>query len=334
MTGATTPEVRASKRKRARINYYEEPASDDEMPDVLGVYEEEADVKESSRAKKRRITSSKPLPKKKIFPFLKLPAEIRNEIYSYCLHDPAGIYLFSTTQKFRRTVCRGTERAFLGSVADPPLSRRPMERDDDEFSDDEADNFHRDPPCDSFRPFAPALLAVCKQVNNEARTILYGHQIFVKDTLALHSFLVDLGPRAAGYLKNVTLGDWGSGRGVLKAYNHACFTALSAATNIERLTFNGILSWSQTNKAGATILYRDAFPWLEAVGAAKGKADAALDIIDIMVPDLGTIRSFYWGRRRRWENRARPLFKKYDQIEGFRKELGKLLNARMERIRA
>ncbi|KAK7192046.1 hypothetical protein PSPO01_01618 [Paraphaeosphaeria sporulosa] len=360
MAEATTPEVRASKRKRAQVNYYEEPASDDEVPDIPDVdeeQEEEANVKKSSRAKvralhllqsfvrsttpvyahtsqKRKITSSKPLPKKKIFPFLRLPAEIRNEIYSYCLHDPAGIYLFSTTQKFRRTVCRGSERSFLGPAADPPLPRSSMQLDDGNFSDDEkARTFHRDPPCDSFRPFAPALLAVCKQINIEARPILYAHQFFVEDTLALHSFLVDLGPRAAGYLKNITLGEWGFGRGVHKAYNHACFTALSAATNLERFTFHGILSWSQAPKAGATIFYRDAFPWLEAVGAAKGKTDAALDIIDIMVPDSGTIHSFYWGRRRRWGNRARPFFKEYDQIEGFRKELSKLLNARMERIR-
>lgn len=180
----------------------------------------------------------------------------------------------------------------------------------------------------------PALLAVCRQINAEAREVLYGHEFYVKDTLALHSFLVDIGPRAAGYLKNITLGEWGFGRGVHKAYNHACFTALSSATNLEHFTFHGILSWSQAPKAGATIFYRDAFPWLEAVGVAKGKVDAAVDVIDIMVPDSGSIHSYYWGGGRRWGTRARPFFKQYEQMEEFRKQLGKLLNARMERIRA
>ncbi|KAF2438461.1 hypothetical protein P171DRAFT_491129 [Karstenula rhodostoma CBS 690.94] len=334
MADTTKPGVRASKRKRAQVSYYEEPVSDDEMPDVLEVDDESEEevVKKSSRAKKHKVASSKPLPKKKVFPFLKLPAEIRNDIYSYSLHDPAGIYLFSTTQKFRRTVFRGTERAFLGRAADPPLQRNALRRNDD--SDDEAETAQQAPPCDSFRPLAPALLAVCKQINTEAREILYDHEFWIKDTLALHSFLVDLGPRAAGYLKNVTLGEWGFGRGVHKAYNHACFTALSAALNLEHFTFHGILSWSQTPKAGATIFYRDAFPWLEAVGAAKGKVDAALDVIDIMVPDSGSIHSYTWGGRRRHANRVRPFYRQYDQMEGFRRELSKFLNARMERIRA
>jgi hypothetical protein len=34
-------------------------------------------------------------------------------------------------------------------------------------------------------------------------------------------------------------------------------------------------------KRWARQIYRDAFPWLEAVGAAKGKADAAVDKISL-----------------------------------------------------
>lgn len=172
---------------------------------------------------------------------------------------------------------------------------------------------------------------MCKQINVEARDILYDHEFFVENSLALHSFLVDLGPCAAGYIKHLTLREWGFGRGVHKAYNHACFTALSAATNLERFVFHGFLSWRETAKAGATIFYRDAFPWLEAVGAAKGKPDAALEIIDVMVPDRGSGYMYNWGRRRRWGYQS---FKEYDQMEEFCKELAKLLNSRMDRIRA
>lgn len=205
-----------------------------------------------------------------------------------------------------------------------------------------------DLPCTEIRPLVPALLAVCKQINAEARDILYDHEFFVKDTMALHSFMVDLGPRAAGYLKNVTLKEWGCGRGVHKAYNHvshysgapnhfsftkclqACFTALSAATNLERFTFHGILSWRRTPKAAATIFYRDAFPWLESVGAMKGRTDAALETIQVMVPDTGA--QGYWTLQSRTYRRNK-CFKVYDEMEEFRKELGKLLNARMDRIR-
>ncbi|KAJ4356710.1 uncharacterized protein N0V89_004746 [Didymosphaeria variabile] len=322
MADATTPEVRTSKRKRAQVKYYEEDVSDEDSDFVVEEVEEEVKV---SRAKKRKAVSSKALPKKKIFPFLQLPAEIRNEIYSHCLHDPAGIYLFSTTQKFRRTVDRGSELSFRGRP--PPLIDDSEDEDVDEVS-------QQDQPSSEYRPLVPALLAVCKQINSEARDILYGHDFYVKDTLALHSFLVDLGPRAAGYLKNITLGEWGFGRGVHKAYNHACFTALSSATNLEHFTFHGILSWNDAPKSAATIFYRDAFPWLEAVGIAKGKADAAVKMIDVMVPDQGGSGYSWYLYRRRRGIVPRSAYKEYDKMDGFRVELGKLLNARMERIRS
>lgn len=55
MADAAKPQLRASKRKRTQVNYYEEPVSDDEMSDVPEVDEDEgeseAEVKKSSRAK-------------------------------------------------------------------------------------------------------------------------------------------------------------------------------------------------------------------------------------------------------------------------------------------
>lgn len=164
---------------------------------------------------KRKAVSSKPLPKKKIFPFLELPGELRNKIYGYCLQDPAGIYLFSTTQKFRRTVFRASEIAYRG---DPPLPRST----DDDTEDENGDKSEPMTPSNVVRALVPALLAVCKKINEEARSILYDHVFHVKDTMALHSFLVDLGPRAATYLKSIDLAEWGHGRGVHKAYNHVC----------------------------------------------------------------------------------------------------------------
>ncbi|KAF1973872.1 hypothetical protein BU23DRAFT_598727 [Bimuria novae-zelandiae CBS 107.79] len=326
MADTSAPQLRASKRKRAQVNYYEEVLSEEEEEVNFSDPAEEEEVEERSPAKKRKTVSSKPLPKKKIFPFLQLPAELRNQIYSHCLHDPAGIYLFSTTQKFRRTVYRGTELAYCDGQ---PYSS--SQTTNSNLDDDEEDGPRPEQPSNVVQPLVPALLAVCKQINAEAHEILYSHEFHTKDTLALHSFLVDIGPRAATYLKKVTLGEWGHGRGVHKAYNHSCFSALAAATNLEKFTFHGLLSWSKAPKPGATCFYRDAFPWLEAVGAAKGKADAALDLIDVMVYDDSVFFN-RWGRRRTYAQR--PVFKVYKDTEGFRKELGKLLNARMNRIRS
>lgn len=55
MAEATTSDVRASKRKRAQVNYYEEIVSDDEMLGLSEVDEEEEDVKKSARAKVRAL---------------------------------------------------------------------------------------------------------------------------------------------------------------------------------------------------------------------------------------------------------------------------------------
>jgi hypothetical protein len=54
MAEATQPELRASKRKRAQVNYYEEPISDEEVPD-FPEGEEENDVQKPSRAKVRSL---------------------------------------------------------------------------------------------------------------------------------------------------------------------------------------------------------------------------------------------------------------------------------------
>lgn len=78
------------------------------------------------------------------------------------------------------------------------------------------------------------------------------------------------------------------------------------------------------------MFYRDAFPWLEAVGAIKGKADAAADLVRVQVPEHGT-GNYYWHRRHRW---GTSMYKPYGQMDEFRKELSKLLNARMDRIRS
>ena len=106
-----------------------------------------------------------------------------------------------------------------------------------------------------------------------------------------------------------------------------------SATNLEKFTFHDLLSLRKSPKPGATAFYRDAFPWLEAVAAAKGKVDAALDVLDLQVCDEDSafsryiyIHHRYWGPRADW--------KAYGELDAFRNELRKLMTARMDRIRA
>jgi hypothetical protein len=98
------PTVRSSKRKRAQINYYESTSDVEDVDSQVAT----KDIEECSPAKvcfltyfwyipalkrnqKRKERPARPLPKRKIFPFLQLPAEIRILIYEYALHDPYEI---------------------------------------------------------------------------------------------------------------------------------------------------------------------------------------------------------------------------------------------------
>ncbi|KAF2646248.1 hypothetical protein P280DRAFT_387178 [Massarina eburnea CBS 473.64] len=291
-TPATVVAIRFPKRKRVAVNYYEEDMdSDDAQKDV---YHEEL---KASKTRKRKTTTPKTL---KVFPFLQLPAEIRNQIYSLCLVDPVGIYLCATTKKVRRTVRRVPESNYLDFANNVP---------------------------NKIAPLVPALLATNKQIYEEARTMLYDNDFYMGDTLTMHSFLVDIGARAAALLKRVALISWGGGRGVNKAYNHASFTALSTATNLENFIIYRTLGYRSDPKGVATNFYRDAFPWLEAYGTAKGKVDAAVDTVQISGSNLCLTRR----HRERWPREMTSGT--YDKMDEFREELSKLLSDRMDMIR-
>jgi hypothetical protein len=185
--------------------------------------------------------------------------------------------------------------------------------DSEEREKAEEDKKTKRGPSEEKAPLVPALLAVCKQMNLEGRNLLYGNHFYLENPLALHSFLVDIGPRAASLLKNVTLMGWSDGRGH-RSYNHTCFTALMPATNLESFNTHGYMRCGGTGaKRIAIQIYRDAFPWLEAVGREKGRTDAAVDVFNIKcIPPNGD----------------------FHQQDDFRVELRKLLNARIDQIRS
>jgi hypothetical protein len=75
----------------------------------------------------------------------------------------------------------------------------------------------------------------------------------------------------------------------------------------------------------ARQIYRDGFPWLEAVGMAKGKVDAAVDIVDLCGDNF-----LRWYANNGSQTTA-EMEKK--NVESFKGELSKLLYAYMNRIR-
>ncbi len=61
--------------------------------------------------------------------------------------------------------------------------------------------------------------------------------------------------------------------------NFPAFTMLGSAVNLESVYINCRIHWDGP-KAVARKIYRDAHHYLEAVGDAKGRYDAAVDILE------------------------------------------------------
>ena len=88
------------------------------------------------------------------------------------------------------------------------------------------------------------------------------------------------------------------------------------AVNLRRFELDCEIFWRSEPKRTAKQVYRDGFHWLEAVGAAKGKCDAAVEIVDIS--DECLIRGYYLGGERE---------QTLDELrEQFRAELRRLLS--------
>jgi hypothetical protein len=221
-------------------------------------------------------------------------------IYSYTLSDPSGIHLVGCFKNTRRTV----ERISAETQADISSSRHYYAAS---TMNNDVRAKHEDPVV-----LVPALLAVNKQIHQESHSILYANEFVFPNGFALYNFMLNLGPSGAKYLKKLRLLHWDYSR-TMKTYNHSCFAVLVWATNLAKLSV-------PTNSASQ--LYRDAFPWMEAVGAAKGKVDAALDALSINGDSL---------ERSSWNTRAVSAPK---SLEAFRARLEVLLGAQQKRVMA
>lgn len=145
----------------------------------------------------------------KPFRFLDLPAELRDEIYDLALTEPDGITLVAQTKNYRRTVTRGeiaTEDGnyYYGRRLHRRSWRSRNQRDSQKSVIGE-----------STRHLVPNLLAVNKQIRDEASSILYKQEIILEDTTALHIFITQIGDYNCRLLSDITIKGWGQGRGML-----------------------------------------------------------------------------------------------------------------------
>lgn len=175
------------------------------------------------------------------FPFLSLPSELRNEIYSLTLDasDVAISYHYQETG--------------LGKA----IARRRSPRDLDHASDITLNS---------------AIVVANCQIYHETFRMLYMQPLHFQDASALHSFLLAIGPAHRQMLIDITLHSWSFGYPL----NRAALVLLSEATSLKRLrvqcdncTGPGIVAVCAAQSA-----CWDFGKWVEEVGLSKGRDDS------------------------------------------------------------
>ena len=123
-----------------------------------------------------------------------------------------------------------------------------------------------------------------------------GNTFTLEDTAAMYAFLTTIGTKNCATLTDLTINRWGYTRG-RKALNHPAFTMLAGALNLTRLRLNWAILEGRP-KWAANLVYREAYHWLEAVGTARGKLDAAIEVLDICIRDTGLVYGLMdeWGK--------------------------------------
>ncbi|KAK4695212.1 hypothetical protein P7C71_g2499, partial [Lecanoromycetidae sp. Uapishka_2] len=297
------------KRKRAEVSYYESSSGESD-----GEMSEGSDAGPPSKKKPRRnlkVVSNRPLPKKKIFPFMSLPAELKNRIYEIALTDPNGVFFVSKTKHYRRIVEREIYRMDVSSRRQSINRNRWLNRPSQTSQSSASPSADAEPAS-----LVPKILLLNHEIYAQAQPILYASNTYAaEDTMALHAFLANIGTKNRATLSHVVIKGWGYTK-AHKALNHPAFTLLADAVNLRRLHIDCRVGWSSGPIGHARQLYRDGFHWLEAFGVAKGQFDAAVGIIEVEDSNLER----YYG-----PTEEKPS--KEERLEDFKAELRKLLRS-------
>ncbi|EON61555.1 hypothetical protein W97_00770 [Coniosporium apollinis CBS 100218] len=217
------------------------------------------------------------------FPFMKLPTELRAQIYGHVLVAPSSVNLSYYEHHCHRFLLR---------------------------------RFRRRVP-------STGLLLASKMVHEEVVPILYSNNRFLFDGCdALLCFLSQIG-KSRIYVKYIELGD-----GYMRESAYGAFSMLAQCTRLTKLAI--CTEGFYEGKRGRTIaraFYRDAQPWLEAVGYARRDNLAALEMLHL---DCITIRS------PDTKHELNQVFGADDirVREEFFTKLKKLLNSNSSRIRS
>lgn len=311
------------KRKRASVTYYEDGAEGSESDQVDVFVEANPSGKVCLDTDKRvghqpdslqktktsgEARFAKPLPKRKIFPFMALPPELKNAIYALVLTDVCGIHLASKTKQYRRVVQR---------VSEDNLN---MHRYSHSWR-----CHNKSPPSNTgsdvgLANMVPNILLLNREICNEASPVLYaGNCFIVEDTTALHAFLANIGAKNRGLLADVTVKGWGYTK-AHKSMNHPGLTML-ADTNLARFCLDCNIIFHDVTKRVAKQIFRDGFHWIEAMATRNG-IDAAVAVIEVSEENLSLPRYISEGTTEAGCE---------DVLKEFRAELKKLWTERSQK---
>lgn len=222
-----------------------------------------------------------------MFPFLSLPAEIRNQIYKLALGASQEAWLVPCQKSYRRTVRRATvdeyKHCFNGHVG-RSASRYGRFNHYGEDVDEEVD--YEEP-----HRLCPSLLVLNRQIYDEAAYFLYPRTFVIADTTALHAFLLSVGPSKKALVERIILKGYGHTK-AHKVYNHPALSLLRGLPNLKEMVFDCTITWHWQLNIGcrgaqsiARQLYRDGFAWLHHVGMVKGGYGIAVNMIQFINVD-------------------------------------------------
>lgn len=202
--------------------------------------------------KKQKTRAKKQTGKKhnKPFPWAKLPAELRNEVYALCLTRAWPINL-TTSKRMGRNIVR----------------QKHIPRQN--------------------RTLVPNLLRIDKKTLAEGLPILYKNEFEFDDAKAMYVFLAQLSESTKSLLERISLNDqmalYGFGRRHAKRYLLLpALTGLIGTKALKILRFGGdFLGIGRHVSVAVQELYIHAHLWLEAVAREKGDAKAAVDLIQV-----------------------------------------------------
>ncbi|KAF2716738.1 hypothetical protein K431DRAFT_278310 [Polychaeton citri CBS 116435] len=174
----------------------------------------------------------------KSFPFLELPAEVRCRVYRFYFANNGVVGKGIALDNKRKEGKRMFAKFFIEGVKN-----------------------------------RVGLLAVNKQLYNEAAPVLYSHVLSFADTSSVMEFMLDMSPRSRELLQYVNVKTY------VKTTSRNAMNTLADAVNLKRLRiFQSVSTESEPAKA-AKALYTDMYKLLESIGRKLGDKRAAVDVL-------------------------------------------------------